>query len=182
MSGALNALICLFVWLNWTEFLASFIPNPHRHYHLVTFVKNAVPTALFYKFNQIMTRAALISSEWQFQQMLQICGWNGIILRAYEVLWEPVLFSVHCLKPWGQLSTCVLEMMKRECANHKLCEPFWFDLTTTRFHGLLHSQMSFLQITSLVGIWKCLGSSSHGLDQRSPKMQDHNPLAYWKRC
>lgn len=48
-----------------------------------------------------MTRAALISSERQFQQMLEICGWNGIILRAYEVLLEPVLFSVHCLKPWG---------------------------------------------------------------------------------
>lgn len=179
MSGALNALICLFVWLNWTEYLASFTPNPiviialwllWRTQFLLHYSTNSIKWWLrqcWYPLNDIFNKCS----------QLYVDG-MALSTELMKCCWSLLYSQSTALNPGQQLSTCVLEMMKRECENHKLCEPFWFDLTTAWFHGLLHSQRPFLQITSQVGIWKCLGSSSHGLDQRFPEMQDHNQLAY----
>lgn len=41
MSAAPSALTCLPALLNWTAYLASFIPSPRHQYCLVTFVANS---------------------------------------------------------------------------------------------------------------------------------------------
>lgn len=150
MPAAPSLFTCLFASLNWTEYLASFMPNS-CHYCLVTFVVDTVPTTSFYKFNQTVTQAVLISSAWHFQQLF-LTVWME---QHHAQSWRgaAVLLSVHCQGPG--VPVYLRRWEKQVRVINPVVPSDW-----NMIFSLLCTYRPLLPITLSVWVWKCVGCSS----------------------
>lgn len=139
MSAAPSALTCLPALLNWTAYLASFIPSPCHQYCLVTFVENSS----YYTILQIQSNYDSGNAD-IFRMTFSTNAPNSVdgTVLARELIrccWSLYCSQSTALNLGEQSGTCITRQRK-ESENHKFCGPFGLGLTATWFHILLHSQ------------------------------------------
>lgn len=130
MSAAPRALTCLPALLNWTEYLASFIPSPRRQYCLVTFVENSS----YYTILQIQSNYDS-GNAYIFQMTFSTNAPNSMDRTTLsrdlmKCCWSLYYSQSTALNLGEQSGTCVLRQGK-ESENHKFCGPFGLGLTAT---------------------------------------------------